>query len=183
MAPALQIWMTGGNQENERGEPTSKRSWGPINDGNRSSCPFSDEKEIYNTNSIVWRFLPWWNKDRVESSGDNVDILWILVTNIFLYVNWCDFAYALLEYFMLLLGILTRQGVKCGTRKFPETFWSSHCPLVSEAWSYKAIQSHLFYTTGFRTTPGNSNDNPDPNLPFSDDCVDLFQQNFTSTWL
>ena len=56
-------------------------------------------------------------------------------------------------------------------------------PLVSEAWSYKAIQSHLFYTTGFRTTPGNSNDNPDPSLPFSDDCVDLFQQNFTSTWL
>ena len=38
---------TGGNQENEKGEPTSQRSGGPINDGNRSRRSFSDEKEIF----------------------------------------------------------------------------------------------------------------------------------------
>ena len=72
-------------------------------------------------------------------------------------------ACALLEYSILLLSILTRQGVKCGTGKFPETFWfiSLSLPWVFEAWSYKAIQSDLSYTTGFRTIPDNSNDKAD----------------------
>ena len=166
---------TGRNQETERGEPTAQRAWGPIGkkDRNRSRFPFYGEKEIWNTSSLLvgWNILeivPCRNKVRVESSGDSRNIHWICVSNIMQYTYIYIYivvisACALLEYSILLLSILTRQGVKCGTGKFPETFWfiSLSLPWVFEAWSYKAIQSDLSYTTGFRTIPDNSNDKAD----------------------
>lgn len=166
---------TGRNQETERGEPTAQRAWGPIGkkDRNRSRFPFYGEKEIWNTSSLLvgWNILeivPCRNKVRVDSSGDSRNIHWICVSNIMQYTYIYIYivvisACALLEYSILLLSILTRQGVKCSTGKFPETFWfiSLSLPWVFEAWSYKAIQSDLSYTTGFRTIPDNSNDKAD----------------------
>ena len=164
---------TGRNQETERGEPTAQRAWGPIGkkDRNRSRFPFYGEKEIWNTSSLLvgWNILeivPCRNKDKVESFGDSRNILWIWEQNcplnlgdhnVHIYIYMYIYIYILLRvtclsilcYFLAILqGKMWNVVLENSLKPFDHP-----TPLVSEAWSYKAIQSHLFYTTGFRTTP------------------------------